>query len=469
MTDESTVRTDEAALFGSETHSNWVRLGTLVLLRWIAVAGQVTAVLCARWIFDVRLETGLVALVISLPVISNLISAFAYGHIRRLTEPQAAKMLLFDTAQLSVLLWLTGGLNNPFAVLIVVPVTVSAAALTLRSTVGLALFAAASVSILALSHLPLVTGAGQVLVIPNIFMFGFWLAILTGILFLGIYAYRVTSEQHSMSEALLATQMALSRQQKLTDLGGVVAAAAHELGTPLATIKLASAELIEELEDDPVLREDAELIREQADRCREILRSMGRAGKSDLHLLTVPLQAVIEEAAEPHLSRGKQIHFDFSAMDDGSAQPEMRRMSEVIHGLRNLIQNAVDFAEANVWVEARWDKDIILVRVIDDGPGYPVDMIGRIGDPFVRRRSSEAKSLRPEYQGMGLGLFIAKTLLERAGATLSFDSGNDPFLQHDERQEKCGAIVEVSWPAASIKIGANGQRPALGENIPIEP
>jgi len=331
------------------------------------------------------------------------------------------------------------------------------------------LFAAASVSILALSHLPLVTGAGQVLVIPNIFMFGFWLAILTGILFLGIYAYRVTSEQHSMSEALLATQMALSRQQKLTDLGGVVAAAAHELGTPLATIKLASAELIEELEDDPVLREDAELIREQADRCREILRSMGRAGKSDLHLLTVPLQAVIEEAAEPHLSRGKQIHFDFSAMDDSSVQPEMRRMSEVIHGLRNLIQNAVDFAEANVWVEARWDKDIILVRVIDDGPGYPVDMIGRIGDPFVRRRSSEAKSLRPEYQGMGLGLFIAKTLLERAGATLSFDSGNDPFLQHDERQEKCGAIVEVSWPAASIKIGANGQRPALGENIPIEP
>ncbi len=272
-----------------------------------------------------------------------------------------------------------------------------------------------------------------------------------------------------MSDALLATQMALAREQKLTDLGGVVAAAAHELGTPLATIKLASSELVEELADRPELQEDARLIRAQADRCRDILRSMGRAGKDDLHLRQAPLGALLREAADPHMARGKTVLFDLAPGAGGDdRQPLVQRRPEVIHGLRNLVQNAVDFAGSTVWVDASWTGSNISVRISDDGEGYPSHVLGRIGDPFVRsRRGAEPNpGSRPDYEGMGLGLFIAKTLLERSGAELSFANGSDPFLSPDEHPERSGAIVEVIWPRRAI---AAGETDVLGANRQIEP
>jgi two-component system sensor histidine kinase RegB len=303
---------------------------------------------------------------------------------------------------------------------------------------------------------------------PDILVFGFWISLVIGVLFLGAYAYRVTGETHSMNEALLATQMALSREQKLTDLGGVVAAAAHELGTPLATIKLVSSEMVEELED-PVMREDAILIREQADRCRDILRSMGRAGKDDLLLRSAPLGAVVREAAEPHAERGKSLHFDISPGSGGGArQPSIRRQPEIIHGLRNLVQNAVDFSEANVWIDVHWTDKQILVRIIDDGAGFPQQVMGRIGDPFVRRRKSGTeRTKRPGYEGMGLGLFIAKTLLERTGAEMSFANGSDPFMAPDDRPVRSGAIVEAIWPFARFGL-TDTSTGGLGENMPIQ-
>src|SRR5690606_19614179 len=213
---------------------------------------------------------------------------------------------------------------------------------------------------------------GTELTIPPLFGFGFWLSIVVGVLFLGLYAHRVATEIRALGDALLATQMALAREQKLTDLGGVVAAAAHELGTPLATIKLVSKELLDELEDRPDLLEDVTLIREQADRCRDILRGMGRAGKDDLQLRQAPLEQVLREAAEPHASRGKTLHFLLAPGPGGAAkQPVVLRLPEVIHGLRNLVQNAVDFAASTVWIEGEWTDRAITVRIFDNGPGYP--------------------------------------------------------------------------------------------------
>jgi two-component system sensor histidine kinase RegB len=305
-----------------------------------------------------------------------------------------------------------------------------------------------------------------VFALPEIFLFGHWSAITIGIIFEALYARRVTTEIQSMNQALLATQMALAREQKLTDLGGVVAAAAHELGTPLATIKLVSAELMEELEGSPELREDAELIRQQADRCRDILRSMGRVGKDDLHLRHAPLVTVIREAAEPHMERGKEVMISLQA--DGALdpyQPAIRRSPEIIHGLRNLIQNAVDFAEATVWVDAFWSDKAIELRIIDDGAGYPPHLLGRIGDPFMRRRRNASEDAqRPEYEGMGLGLFIAKTLLERSGAELSFANGSD---FSGVAAQRSGAIVEVLWQRADIEMDPRAQAQGLGENMPI--
>jgi two-component system sensor histidine kinase RegB len=269
------------------------------------------------------------------------------------------------------------------------------------------------------------------------------------VVFTSAYSRRVTSEIHLMSDALAATQMALAREQKLTDLGGVVAAAAHELGTPLATIKLASSELVFELRDQPELREDAELIAEQTDRCRDILRDMGRAGKDDLHMRQAPLVTLIEVAAEPHMGRGKDVLINFDALDDTiAAQPSVLRMPEIIHGLRNLVQNAVDFAQSTVWIETRWNDEIIAVRILDDGKGFPPQLLGRLGDPFMGGRTRRKRdSTRPEYEGMGLGLFIAKTLLERSGATLSFANGSDGASY---KSQTVGAVIEVRWPRRRI-------------------
>lgn len=446
-----------------------VRLRTLIILRWLAILGQGATVFVASQLLMLNIPVGFCMLAIGASVISNLLAIAIYPENRWLSEREVLLTLLYDLCQLSVLLFLTGGLNNPFALLILAPVTVSAMTLRTTPTLFIGVLAVVLISLLAAVNFPLQTADGTVLEMPVLFLAGFWVAMVIGIVFLAFYAGRVTSETYSMSQALLATQMALSREQKLTDLGGVVAAAAHELGTPLATIKLVSSELIEELGDAPDLKEDAALIREQADRCRDILQSMGRAGKDDLHLRSAPLSTVIEEAAEPHQGRGKAIEFNFlGPMTEGSQMPNIQRKPEVIHGVRNLIQNAVDFAKSRVWIDANWSEDQITIRVIDDGNGYPVDILGRIGDPFVRRRKSGSEHpQRPEYEGMGLGLFIAKTLLERSGAEVSFANGS-PGYEHSAASSRSGAIAEVVWPAPALLSTPTGRSRGLGENTKIE-
>ncbi|MDO6481700.1 ActS/PrrB/RegB family redox-sensitive histidine kinase [Shimia thalassica] len=455
-----------AELLSGERRSNWIRLRTIIRVRWFAVAGQVIALMVAQWYFGLEQEYGLCYLAVGISVIGNLIAMFVFPENKLLSETENTFMILFDLLQLCFLLFLTGGLHNPFSVLLVGPITISASVLSVRSTVALASLAIVLVTVMLEFHLPLRTEQWFILRMPDVFLFGTWAAIVIAIVFSAVYSRKVVSEMSSMSEALAATQMALAREQKLTDLGGVVAAAAHELGTPLATIKLTSAELMEELEDDETLYEDAALIREQADRCRDILRDMGRAGKDDLHLRKAPLMTLIEEAAEPHMDRGKDVHLEIAAsqVDDENA-PLVLRKSEIIHGLRNLIQNAVDFSRENVWVEAGWDENTITLRIMDDGRGYPLHLIGRIGDPFVRRRRSERdRKQRPGYEGMGLGLFIAKTLLERSGAELSFANGSENPAATAAGTKASGAIVEVVWPRDTVDANSEKNAIPIGEN-----
>jgi two-component system sensor histidine kinase RegB len=434
--------------------ANWVRLRTLVLLRWAAVLGQSAALVLAEQALGLDLPLGLCFLLVGISATANLAAGLIFPPTTRLTERQVMLMLIFDTAQLMGLVMLTGGLANPFALLLLAPVTISATALPLHATVAVGgtaiLFATLAVQV----RLPLRLHDGTELAMPPLFVAGFWCAIVIGVLFVSAYARRVSGEIHTMSEALLATQMALAREQKLTDLGGVVAAAAHELGTPLATIKLASSELMDELSDRPELADDARLIREQADRCRDILRSMGRAGKRDSYVARAPLTSVVREAAEPHMARGKAVFVSVAEGLDDTEQPQIDRRPEIVHGLRNLVQNAVDFAASTVSVTVDWSEGRPRVRIADDGRGYPPHLIGRLGDPFLHGRDLA----RPEYEGMGLGLFIAKTLLRRTGAEIEFMNGGGDALG--------GAIVTVEWPAQAPPLRRPGDV-AVETNRPI--
>ncbi|QYX58450.1 ActS/PrrB/RegB family redox-sensitive histidine kinase [Roseovarius sp. SCSIO 43702] len=451
-------------LAGPRNKGHWIRLRTLVLLRWWAVLGQVTALVTAHLAYGLVFDIGLCFAVIGASVVSNLAVSLIYPANKRLDERENLVFVMFDLLQLGLLLYLTGGLNNPFAILVVGPVVVSASSLSARSTLFLGLTAIGIVTLLLWLHLPLRTVDGDILRMPWIYRFGFWLAIVIAVVFLGVYSRWVVSEMQAMSQALQATQMALAREQKLTDLGGVVAAAAHELGTPLATIKLTSSELAEELPPGSDAHEDALLIRDQADRCRDILRSMGRAGKEDRHLRTAPLSALLDEAAEPHLDRGKTVVTEHGAGGDLDGQPVVLRRPEIIHGLRNLIQNAVDFARDAVWIESRWTADRITIRIMDNGPGFPPALMTRIGEPFVRRRFFGSEIRRPHYEGMGLGLFIAKTLLERSGADLSFANGSTTFGAGHRKSPRSGAVVEVVWPRSKLEVETSDSRAALGKN-----
>ena len=430
-------------VLGTARPRDWVPLRTLTVLRWAAVAGQVAALVVATEFLDLDIATGAASLAIGASVLINLVAALTAPRTRRLTEREATLFLTFDILQLGLLLALTGGLNNPFAVLLLAPVTIAASILHPRSTLVLGVLTLTVITAIGPWHVPVLTAEGP-LQTPRLFLWGFWVALAIGVTFLGIYARQVTAEMTAMSEALTATQLALDRAQRLSDLDGVVAAAAHELGTPLATIKLVSGEMIEALEDQPALvelREDAELLHAQADRCRDILRAMGRAGQRDSYLDRALFEAVLREAAEPHMNRGKTVEITVAE----GRQPEILRRPEVVHGLRNLVQNAVDFARARVEIRLDWTPERLSVRIRDDGPGFAPALLDRIGDPFMRGRPSsrppdpDSSAERPGYEGMGLGLFIAKSLLERTGARLTFanDVGG-------------GAVAVVAWPRSAF-------------------
>ncbi|MFT4014490.1 MAG: ActS/PrrB/RegB family redox-sensitive histidine kinase [Paracoccus sp. (in: a-proteobacteria)] len=423
-----------------------IRLRTLILLRWIAIAGQ-SAALAGALLIGTHLRVLPILLVIGMALVLNLV--LSLRPARRIGASEAGWQLGFDLAQIAGLLSLTGGLSNPFALLLLAPVTVAATALPGRQLIALGTATLIMVSMAAFLARPLSFSDAPALPLNEPLVVGTWSAIVIGALFFALYARTVTTEIAATSDALFAARMALEREQRLQHLGGVVAAAAHEMGTPLATIKLVSSELgdelVQALPDRVDLAEDLQLLRQSADRCSAILKSMGSAGRDDLLIRSAPLPQVLEEAAGPHRARGIRIRIEVA-----HDAPVIQRDAAMIHGVRNLVQNAVDFASAEVMIEAGFDMHEIRLRIADDGPGFPPALLPKIGDPFLTTRARAED--RRGYEGMGLGLFIAKVLLERSGAVVRFSN------------RKRGAQASVTWPRARIEAGDRGR---LGENPEI--
>jgi two-component system sensor histidine kinase RegB len=425
-----------------------LRLHTIVRLRWIAVLGQLAAICIVSFGLGFSLPIGMCLTVIALSAWLNVFLAIWYPSRHRLSVRFATGLLAYDIVQLAALL--TGGIDNPFTMLIVAPVTVSAATLPLRNTIALGLLALAAAGLLVVEHQPLPWYAGVEFELPLMFKLGVFAAVCACTTFLALYAWRLTKESRQMSAALAATDLVLAREQKLHALDGLAAAAAHELGTPLSTIAVVTRELEAATGPDSPLSEDIALLKSQALRCREILQKLTRhpSEQDPLHA-RVSVRAMLEEAAEPY--RNGRIAITISAKpvaDASGAVPSeavVERKPGVIYGLGNIIENAIDFATQQVAIEAEWNASELAVTITDDGPGFPAEVMDNIGEPYVTTRPVEDLYADEEADegstGLGLGFFIAKTLIERSGASVSLAN---------RMGGKSGAIVRISWPQAFI-------------------
>jgi len=419
-----------------------VRLDTLVRLRWVSVIGQTAVVLVVRYGLNFNLPTWACLAVIALSAWLNIALRVRFRATQRLDPDRAGWLLAFDIAELAVLLFLTGGLQNPFAILFVGPVLISATALPPVLTLRLAGFSLVCATLLAFIHYPLPWDPADPdpLVLPGIYVAGVWLSIFIAMGFLGLQAWQITEESRQLADALAATELVLAREQHLSQLDGLAAAAAHELGTPLSTISLISRELERAIDASSPHADDIRLLRGQAARCRDILSKITELNASGAPFDQMRLSALIEEVVAPHRNFGVTIAITLPP-DDGN-EPVGARNPAILYGLGNLLENAVDFASERVEVIAAWHDDGIAVTISDDGPGFSQEIIERIGEPYVTTRRRRRNEDVGEGGGLGLGFFIAKTLLERSGATLAFENRMAP--EH-------GAVVSIQWARADFE------------------
>ncbi len=443
--DETSTSASRTRLAG-RTAGGRVRLRTLVLARWAAVTGQTITIVFVYFGLGYDLPLVLSLLTVAASVALNILVTMYYPSSTRLSDTQAARYLAYDTLQTAVLLLLNGGLHNPFSVLMLATVTISATILSLRSTVWLGALTLACVSVIVFVHLPLPWSAGEHY-LSHLYVFGTWAALVVGMGFFSIYALRVAEEGRRISDALTETQMELAREQSLSALGSLAAAAAHELGTPLGTIALVAKEMSRDLPADSPHREDLKLLIDQSDRCRAILARLTHRSENEGAdpFYRLPLIAFIESIAAHHRRDGVIIDVvvdpaseaagegaTSNTAESGFDQPVVSHRLEIAHGLGNLIQNAVDFANRKVVVTSGWSAAEVRMEITDDGPGFARGILGALGEPYV--------STRRDSEGMGLGVFIAKTLLERTGAELEF--GNHP---------DGGARIVITWPRALLE------------------
>ena len=422
-----------------------VRLRVQLFLRWLAIIGQTTALFVVYFGFGFDLPLADCLLVIALAIALNfaLMLRFPASHI--LTRRETAAYLLVDITQLGLLLYLTGGLMNPFALLLLAPATICASLLDARATFLMVVYTIAGASFLALFHEPL-PWRGAAPDIPFLFRFGVWVALALALVFIPSYVWRVSREGRRMSAALTATRNVLAREQRLSALDGLAAAAAHQLGTPLGTIVLVSSEVSRRTDVPADLRDDIELMRDQALRCRDILSSLS-SEESDPVVSDLSLRGLLDEAVLEAGLSDKTIHV--SCRSNGllaSAEPLIRRAPELIYGLGNLIENAAEFANATVWVNATYSAQMVQVVIADDGPGFAPEIISHLGEPYT---STRGVANEDDEFGLGLGFFIARTLIQRSGGALEARN-----LAADEVVDMAtpgGACVTISWPRQKLE------------------
>ena len=419
---------DFSTLFRTKENLNLDK-NTLTVLRYIAIFGQFIAVNIV--FFYLKLEFPIIEsyLIIFLGILTNLFLQFRV-EVNQLKDTYASLFLLYDLIQLSILLYLTGGILNPFSTLLIIPTIVSSTFLSMGTTIILG--AITSCFLFALTHfyLPLPGMDINIFNVPNFYKLGALTSILIGLLFLSYFGIRFSGETKKRSEAFKKLQEVIAKEYELESLGGQAAAAAHSLGTPLATISVVAKELKKEIGSNKEISKDIDLLISQTKRCSEILKKISsKQIEEDSFLSLIKLEDLLEEIINSFKETSSKKIELFVTNDQNKIN--IQRSPEIIYGLRNFIGNAVKFSKSRVKINLKSDEKIIEIKINDDGPGIPEDIIKKIGEPYIKSKSKELSS----NSGLGLGTFLGKTLLERQNAKLLFRRNS----------ELGGALVIISW------------------------
>ena len=419
---------DFATLFRTKENLNLDK-NTLTILRYIAIFGQFFAINFV--FFYLKLEFPIIEsyIIVFLGLATNLFLQFKI-RVNQLKDTYASFFLLYDLIQLSALLYLTGGILNPFSFLLIIPAIVSSTFLSMGTTIILGVITSFMLFLLGHFYISLPGMDESIFYVPNFYKFGLLTSILIGLIFLSYFGIRFSGETKKRSEALNKLQEVIAKEYELESLGGQAAAAAHSLGTPLATISVVAKELKKEIGNNKEISKDIDLLISQTKRCSEILKQISKKQiEEDNFLSSIRIEDLLEEIINSFKeTSSKQIEL---FTDEDQNKINIQRTPEIIYGLRNFIGNAIKFSKSKVQINLKSNDKIIEIKIYDDGPGIPEDIINKIGEPYIKSKSKELSS----NSGLGLGTFLGKTLLERQGAILKF-----------KRNSKLGgAQVTLSW------------------------
>ena len=426
---------DLKTLFRTKENLNLDK-NTLTILRYIAIFGQFFAVNLVYFYLSLPFPIELCFVVIFIGLLTNIYLQFGI-RINQLKDFYASIFLVYDLIQLSILLFLTGGIFNPFSLLLIIPAIVSSTFLSMGTTIILGCITSLLLLTLSFFYLPLPGEDMNLLHFPNFYKTGIVISIFIGLIFLSYFGIRFAGETKKRSEALNKLQEVISKEYELESLGGQAAAAAHSLGTPLATISVVAKEIKKEIGNENEISKDIDLLISQTKRCSEILKQISKKQiEEDVFLSSIKFEDLLEEIVNSFKeTSSKKIDL---IIDEDQNKISIQRTPEIIYGLRNFIGNAVKFSKSKVRINLKSDNKIIEIKINDDGPGIPEDIINKIGEPYIKSKSKELSS----NSGLGLGTFLGKTLLERQNARLSFRRNSDFG----------GALIIISWSTDTFRI-----------------
>jgi len=401
---------------------------TVVILRWIALIGQLITIYVVHFFLELNLPIILCSITIFCGGLTNIFIQFTFKK-NQLSNIESTILLFYDVIQLAVLIYLTGGVTNPFVIFLVVPAIVSSTLLNLTSTFFLSFITIITLVLLTFNYFPLPSEGNIHFHVPDYYLYSIPTSLIIVLIFLNYFGFRFGHEARKRSEALNKLESVLAKEQELDSIGHQAAAAAHSLGTPLSTITVIAKELKKEVKDNPKYSDDVDMILSEVKRCGDILKKLSkREIVDDIYVSNVTLEDLlfeIKNSFEEISEKSIELYFDKK-----NKKIPIKRSPELTYGIRNFVGNAVKFSKNHVFINLINDKDEIKIKITDDGPGFPNDVFNIIGEPYIASKTKKFKN----KSGLGLGTFIGKTLLERKKAIIEFSN-----------LEKGGASVEISW------------------------